>query len=238
MKLIDQLKSFGFVKADIINTEEQLLLLKIIETLHGENLKSLGVKPQSIFSTLKPEIHSILSQKKYRHFSNANISEVKNTQFFKLLKEEFNKSRISPKAVNGKFSNLVDDEEIYFRMVRPFFLSDVGAPHADYWYHSVYGKNSIEFAESLKVWIPIFPESGTAGLSIGYKNNACKKEYNIYKKNGIDTPSITDEEMNKIKLQPMTMKSGELLTFTSDTIHCGMINYADKNRVSIEITLI
>lgn len=238
MKLIDQIKSFGFVKADMINREEQKLLLEIIEAIHGENLKTIGEKPQSIFDTLNPEIHKILGQKKYRLFSRDDIATIKNTQFFKLLKEKLNKRGISRIAVNGKFSDNVEDEEVYFRMVRPFFLNDVGVPHADSWYHITYGEKSKQFSESFKIWIPIFPESGTAGLSIARKPNISIGKYKTFKKNGIDMPTIADEDLHQIKLQPMTMKGGELLIFPPDTMHCGMVNYGDKNRVSIEITLL
>ncbi len=123
-------------------------------------------------------------------------------------------------------------------MVRPFFLNDVGVPHEDSWYHNIYGEESKEFSESFKIWIPIFPESGTAGLSIAKKSNISNGGYKTFKKNGIDTPTITDEDLHQIKLQPMTMKGGELLIFPPDTMHCGMVNYGNKNRVSIEITLL
>jgi hypothetical protein len=238
MMLIDQVKSFGYAKVDIINIEEQELLLGMIENMHSANLKSLGEKSKSIFESLNPEIHKILGQKKYRLFSRDDIATIKNTQFFKLLKEKLSKRRISRIAVNGKFSDNVEDEEVYFRMVRPFFLNDVGVPHADSWYHIIYGEESKIFSESFKIWIPIFPESGTAGLSIAKKPNISIGKYKTFKKNGIDTPTIADENLHQIKLQPMTMKGGELLIFPPDTMHCGMVNYGDKNRVSIEITLL
>ncbi len=239
MELINQINTYGYAKADIINEQEQQLLLDMIEAIHCSNLESLGHPHQSIFSIVEPDIHKILGEKKYRFFSNSQIFKIKNSQFFKLLKQKLSKSSISKKAINGEFSSNSDDEEVYFRMVRPFFLSDVGVPHADSWYHKIYGEDgSEELANSFKIWIPVFPEPGTVGLSIWPQPNALYKDFKIYKKNKVEVPAISDKDMQQIKLQPIPLKAGELLIFPPETIHCGMVNYGTKNRVSIEITLI
>lgn len=239
MELINQIHAFGFAKADIINCQEQQLLLEMVESIHSANLRGLGQQPQSIFSALEPDIHTVLGQKKYRFFNESQISEIKNTQFFKLLSEKLGKNRISRKAVGGKFTSISGDEEIYFRLVRPFTLSDVGAPHADSWYHKIYGEEASEdLANSFKVWIPILPESGVASLSIAPKSNIQVIGFETYKKNGAEVPGLPDQYLQEMKLQPIPMNAGELLIFPPETIHCGMVNYGAKTRVSIEITLI
>ena len=239
MNILNDINTFGFSKVKIISIDEQSIILGFIQNIFNNNLISIGNTSQSVFDPLDSVTHDKISNKNLRFLNAEQIDIIKNMNFFKILKNELDKKNISTKAIGGVFNENETDEEIYFRVVRPFYLSDVGVPHADAWYHDSYNpseklKNAL--SSSFKIWIPIFPDIRYAGLSILQNSNDSFKNYKkIFKGSGF-VPSI--DFSNDIKLDQVFTDSGELLIFHPYTIHCGVVNYDTKCRISVEITLI
>lgn len=233
----------GF-SADLhLSNEELALFRECIESQYLENIKELDKTSSDTLSKAGIENyhqsshlldHSIVWTKKKRCLPKKSVSKIKCTNFMERLKDIFG---------NFKISNIVydqtvvkDSEEIYWRLVRPESESDVGALHADKWFHEVLSANYIpKGVTSLKVWIPIYCEPGKNGLLIVPDSNKREWEYTFTTNSlGHQKPVILDTPISILVNTP----PGNMIIFSDRTLHGGAPNRGLKTRVSAEITLL
>lgn len=93
--------------------------------------------------------------------------------------------------------DLVEEEEVYWRLVRPNAASDVGTLHADAWFWELAGETTPDNVERVKVWIPIFTEPGISGLKYIPGSQQESIPYSSVTKNGQKKPIIQVDLRNR-----------------------------------------
>jgi hypothetical protein len=213
--------------------EDQYLdVLLQLEKSSGDKLTERGIENYHQISHLID--HSLVWNKKNRCLPKNNVAKIKKANFMGKLKDIFG---------NFKISNIVydqtlvrDSEEIYWRLVRPEAESDVGAIHADKWFHEALSTQYIpQETTSLKVWIPIYCEPGKNGLLIVPDSNKREWEH-VFTSNslGHQKPVIAESHSPILINTP----PGNMIIFSDRTLHGGAPNRGLKTRVSAEITLL
>ena len=134
------------------------------------------------------------------------------------------------------FGDLVSEDrsEVYFRVVRPHELADVGGFHRDHWFNELYTPN-IKHLSNFKVWIPLIcsPESG---LEFIPRQHDIGASYTIkYTKNGPRPVLKGSIESRNVSIIRPKVTAGRALVFDPHILHRGAINRGPKNRVSLEL---
>ena len=133
--------------------------LEIIKTTHPNMLRKFSAKSITDYHTLSRYIdHSNLWTKENRLFTATEVLKFKKLKFFKNLKKIFGE--------NLKISNeeKLRKEEVYWRIVRPKNINDVGPLHADGWFWKLNNWLTPKNYFRLKMWIPIYNEKNNTGL--------------------------------------------------------------------------
>lgn len=182
--------------------------------------------------------HKALWGKESRLFPQKAVNKIKRFAFVKKLTAVFDEFSISD-VVYG--DTIVEGrQEIYWRIVRPAAASDVGAIHADKWFHNVSGSGYGMFPKgvvTVKIWIPIYCESGKSGLIVFPDSHKTDWRYEYVEKDGFKKPVIQENIDNlEGKLVPTT--PGNLLIFNERLLHGGALNRGEMTRVSCEITVV
>jgi len=124
--------------------------------------------------------------------------------------------------------------------VRPEAVSDVGPIHADKWFHNVlrsgYGMFPLGIA-TVKIWIPIYCESGKSGLIVVPDSHKREWQYEYVDKAGLKKPVIK-EGLEDVSRVLVPTDPGTLLVFNERLLHGGAVNHGSTTRVSSEITLV
>lgn len=129
--------------------------------------------------------------------------------------------------------DLVEDEEVYWRLVRPNAPCDVGPLHADAWFWELNGDTTPHKDERVKVWIPIFTEPGKSGLRYVPGSQSTKVPYNATVRHGKRKPQIQIDlsELSEV----FYGHPGTPFIFHDRLIHGGAVG-GEHTRVSIEFT--
>lgn len=233
----------GF-SADLHLTNEELTLfrncinaqyLEVIAQLEKpsrDKLTQSGIENYHLASNLID--HSLIWSKKNRCLPQKSVFKIKQANFMKKLKDIFGNFQISNIVYDQTL--LKDSEEIYWRLVRPGAESDVGALHADKWFHEVLSAEYIpQETTSVKVWIPIYCEPGKNGLLIVPDSN--KREW----EHAFSTNSLGQKKPVIIDSPPSILVNtppGNMIIFSDGTLHGGAPNRGLYTRVSAEITLL
>lgn len=182
--------------------------------------------------------HETLWPKKNRCLPKHSCDKIKVLPFLQTLREELGAFTISDVFYGDTHED--GREEIYWRLVRPDAASDVGGMHADSWFHDVMNMSGQAFAsgsETVKIWIPIFSQSGRNGLLLVPDSH--RKTYRYHGEPGPGgMKPILDEEVATLGAELMLTDPGNMLLFNDRVVHGGAINRGDQTRVSIEITLV
>ncbi len=179
--------------------------------------------------------HNTAWPKLARCFSKSNVEIIKKSDFFNSLRSIFGPVSIS-KLTYGKYCD-PSREEIYWRLVRPNTPEDVGALHADSWFHAAlnsYGIAIPENSRTVKVWVPIFCEPGNNGLLVVDNSHHRDWSYDIVVSSNMSYPRLNEKVNPKLLSTP----PGRAIIFGDKLIHGGAINLGSTTRVSVEITLI
>jgi hypothetical protein len=212
--------------------DQYLEVLLLLEKSSGDKLTESGIENYHQVSHLID--HSQVWNKKNRCLPEKYVAKIKKSNFMAKLKDIFG---------NFKISNIVydqilvkDSEEIYWRLVRPEAESDVGALHADKWFHEVLNTQYIpQESTSIKVWIPIYCEPGKNGLLIVPDSNKREWEH-VFIHNSLGQPKPVIIESPPPIL--INTPPGNMIIFSDRTLHGGAPNRGLKTRVSAEITLL
>lgn len=200
---------------------------------HAKKAKAIGIER---YHEIAEELsHSTTFVKESRCLEESFVDVIKKLVFFKKLSEIFGDFRISDVIIEDKAQ--IGREEVYWRLVRPKASSDVGAIHADKWFHQIQNMKGTIFKENnktLKVWIPIYCEPGKSGLMVVPKSHLKDWDFRIVEKNGSKKPVLVENVAPLI----LATEPGNLVVFTDSLLHGGIVNSGDYTRVSVEITMI
>jgi hypothetical protein len=181
--------------------------------------------------------HKSLWPKANRVLPQESVERIKAFPFFDTLRQEFGEFSVSDvydvKQHHGH-------EEIYWRLVRPNVHSDVGAFHADHWFHKSFNNGYGMFAEgvvTVKIWIPIHCEPGKSGLSIVVGSHTKEWRYHYDVIDGFEKPVI-DEDVGSLNALLVHTEPGNMLLFNEKLLHAGVVNRGRNTRVSAEITMV
>lgn len=132
-------------------------------------------------------------------------------------------------------------DEMYWRIVRPGQVHDVGTLHADRWFHesmNIRERCYPEHAHALKIWIPIYVEPGLSGLEIVEGSHKSRDwTYNVEDIGNTLKPRMSVDETTIAK-KLLEVEAGNMVIFNEDLVHVGAVNRGDLTRVSLEITLV
>lgn len=182
--------------------------------------------------------HESLWPKQNRCLPKHSCDKIKILPFLKTLRDELGDFTISDVFYGDTHEN--GREEIYWRLVRPGEAKDVGGMHADSWFHDVMNMSGQAFSagsETVKIWIPIFSQSGRNGLMIVPDSHKRTYRYHGIAGAGGMKPVI-DEDVSTLGAELMLTEPGNMLLFNDRVVHGGAVNMGDQTRVSIEITLV
>lgn len=193
-------------------------------------------KCQSIenYHELGVENHSDMWPKSARFIPHDDVDFIKTFGFLKTIRDELGNFEISKQVdQNGV---LHDNEEIYWRLVRPNAPTDIGPIHADVWFAETldYGDSMFNGRDTLKAWVPIYVERGLNGLSVVPNSHTQDWDYEVVSKNGYQRPSILSE----VESEVVPTDPGQIVLFGDKLLHGGVVNVGKKCRVSMEITLV
>jgi hypothetical protein len=174
--------------------------------------------------------HELMKKKSAREFSGSVISEILGLPSMIRLTSKFHRYTID-RVVDE--NGIHDRPEIYFRVVRPNQLEDVGLPHMDHWHHSA-ARLGHEKGSTYKVWISLCSEPGLSGLKFFPRADIRKIDW-IEDGNGVKY-DLNPEELGESCLPQVS--PGDGFIFCDDVLHQGALNLGQKTRVSIEITFI
>ena len=157
--------------------------------------------------------------------------------------EWFVKSDFATSLKNEIGNFIISDEEalgwgnIYFRLVRPNQVNDVGPVHRDEWFwignpcHSMQGRR-----ERIKVWIPLISQLGLNGLLVeAYSHLREDLEWSLEERDGIQKP-VFNNKLHSLEMTLVDRRPGEAIIFHDRLLHGGMVNKGTSTRVSIEFT--
>lgn len=227
----DELEFFRFT------IEEQWLArINAQHPEHKEIFRELGLPNYHKLSHLVN--HKTLWGKESRLFPQKAVDKIKQFSFMEKLTALFGEFSISD-VVHGE--TIVEGrQEIYWRIVRPESVSDVGPIHADKWFHNVLGSGYGMFPQgvvTVKIWIPIYCEPSRSGLIVIPDSHKRDWRYEYLEKDGYKKPIIL-EDVDKLGGILVPTDPGTLLIFNECLLHGGAVNRGDITRVSSEITLV
>jgi hypothetical protein len=200
---------------------------------YAEQFEALGIARYHELAHLLD--HSRLWNKSNRCLPQEDVQALKKLNFLVDLKKVFGEFALSSVAYDNEI--VEDQEEIYWRLVRPHQPGDVGPLHADKWFHEMLGMQGRAMAQdsyTLKVWTPIYCEPGKNGLLIVPDSHKRTWRHSTTLVNGVPKPVFEDQADPVLVSTP----PGNMLIFPEETLHGGALNQGDETRVSCEITLV
>lgn len=190
---------------------------------HEEDICSLKHYHLADFS----KFHVPLWPKRHRMLNKEAISKLKSMNFFKSLFSMLNLKKIAN-------ADNIQEEEVYWRIVRPNCHDDIGSLHADSWFYTQNKVNPPKDIASLKLWIAIETDIGENGLCYIPGSHKVKYEYDLIDKKGMRKPLIRScDAKHVVKFQA---SPGDTILFHDDFIHGGFIG-GFNTRVSLEMAL-
>jgi hypothetical protein len=228
----------GYAVFDLLNENDLLVTKQLIYETVSENLLQLGItNPFTSYNDMHADwsdlFHAQTIRKKNRLFSSKNSHMFLSIQGIKNLLSAFPEFHLG-EVTYGRLE-VEAREEIYFRIVRPQAVNDVGPLHADCWYHEIY-KNSCDIGGTLKVWISISTEEGLNGLEFAEGSHQYRNSYSV--KHSEDGPRpVPSQETNNLSTVLPRIKPGQAFIFPDTAIHRGALNKGNYPRVSIELSL-
>ena len=231
-------ESPGYSNSLMLEPHELDILKEIVNDHYRFALKkniNIDVTSEAnLYHLLKLKNHSEIWKKDDRFFKQESVEVIKKFNFFSILENNFGPFYVSNKI--NQDGKILEDEEIYWRIVRPNEKKDIGNLHADIWFSDIYGYKEKLFSNysTLKIWIPVYLESGLNGLAVCSDSHKIKHKYEIVDVDGRPRPKL----IGKLKPSLLITQPGNIVLFGENLIHGGVVNEGNFCRISIEITLV
>ncbi len=172
--------------------------------------------------------HKNMWPKSKRILGSDAVQTIRQTSLIKALEAEFGQFEIS--GEDG-----IEKEEIYWRLVRPDGLTDVGPLHADEWFWKLgHGQTPVGH-QRVKVWISIFSEPGKNGFKFVAGSHKKDWRYHGVERDGFVKPEI-DEDEASLGAEFFQGKPGDAIVFHDRLLHGGQPG-GTFSRVSLEFTM-
>ena len=187
----------------------------------------------SDYHKISPNLnHSELWPKSSRLLPISTAQYLYKTSLFSNLFRDYGLIEISDEEKIGR-------PNIYWRLVRPNELDDIGPLHRDSWFWAL-NKNhptpQYPFYR-VKVWIPLYCEAGTNGLLLEpYSQNRTDILWSSEYRHGLNKP-VLNMDPNHLNAQLVFTNPGQAIVFNDDLLHGGALNTAEKCRISFEFTI-
>jgi hypothetical protein len=172
--------------------------------------------------------HNNMWPKSKRILSKDSLKKLRKTSLFLKLEDEFGKFVIS--GEDG-----IEIEEVYWRLVRPDNLNDVGPIHADKWFWDLGHGSTPSGHRRIKVWISIFSEIGKNGFKFIRGSHKKKWRYHGVERDSIIKPQI-DEDISTLDAEIFKGHPGQAIIFHDSLLHGGEVG-GTTTRVSLEFTM-
>jgi hypothetical protein len=218
-----------FEKMRLLEDSDLLALRKFVCTRIAQ-VTNQQILELEDYHVTHAEHHELLKNKSARELNASDVSEILTLPSIVRLTSRFHRFKVDCVIDENGVQNR---PEIYFRVVRPNFLEDVGTPHMDWWYHSAAGLEHTK-GTTFKVWISLCSEPGLSGLKF-FPNADVSKIKWVKVGKGVscdpNQPGLGTSYLPQVS-------PGEGLIFCDDVLHQGALNLGRKTRVSIEITFV
>ena len=172
-----------------------------------------------------------------RTFDSTQVDVIRSFEIFDRLKAEFPDSVIS--SAMPPYGDL-GRPRINWRLVRPGEGTDIGPIHADYWFDAVLEgwRDEPGPIVKLKIWIPIFLEEGTTGLSFVPGSHLRHYPFRrVHIGEGLFKPDLDESDLDR-PLQTLPTPPGAVVMFNYNLVHRGAnSSRATQTRVSMETTV-
>ncbi len=173
--------------------------------------------------------HKAAWPKSERLLPAAFVQEMRKGPFFQSLEAAF-----GPFLVSNEEG--LRPEEIYWRLVRPNRLEDIGPMHADAWFwelgHGVAPANTTR----IKVWVALHCERGRNGFRLVRGSHHTDWPYSAESRDGYVKPVIELDEC-KLDIELFESSPGQAIVFNDRLLHGGASGGA-STRVSFEFTIL
>lgn len=231
---LEELKREGFTKIPVLGSEEVSEGLFIIKS-HIDKLLGLGGK--SCYSIIDPFFASsrrgenLRTRKELRVLSDEHSTRFLNLGGIQGLVNLFDGFGLA----DVTYGELLSEKrpEIYFRIVRPHFSSDVGSFHRDHWFNEIYIPNRAPLT-NFKVWLALNC-SPSSGLEFVARRADDARGYHVKETLGGPRPVGVGGDHSLSFLKP-NIYSGEAYIFDPYILHRGAVNQGPTNRISVELS--
>jgi hypothetical protein len=184
--------------------------------------------------------HETLWKKEYRVLPKESVAALAQFDFVRRLTAELGGAcRISNVVF---FSGEIPDyPEVYWRLVRPNVVTDVGALHTDNWFHRLLGSGESLYDKeetTVKMWLAIYAEPGLNGLYVvpGSHGKTWRVKH-VPAADGYGRPAL-DEPLGDYARYLVPTAPGQAVLFNENLLHGGALNAGATSRVSVEMTFI
>lgn len=227
---------YGFSRFTISDPDLQLLR-NLIFRQFNERIACLDPSLSGEFADISLDMyhekahlfdHKKAWPKKARLLPMGSIKQIRALSFFSFLESELGVFQISDEENLGY-------ENIYWRLVRPNFPSDVGPLHADQWFWELGHGTTPPNVKRIKVWIAIYCEKGKGGFRFLRGSHLREWPYRGVMKDGIMKPEIEFSEKD-LDLEVFQSAPGDGIVFNDKLLHGGLVG-GTKTRVSVEFTM-
>jgi ectoine hydroxylase-related dioxygenase (phytanoyl-CoA dioxygenase family) len=201
-----------------------------------ERFKSAGLKNYHLLAHLVD--HERLWPKQNRVLPQPEVEKIKALNFIARLRDIFGDFGISDVVYGNTICQ--NQQEIYWRLVRPNVESDIGPLHADQWFHHVLGSGYGMFPPgvvTVKIWVAIYCEPGKSGLIVVPDSHQKEWRHSYVEKGGFKKPQL-DEDPATLGGSLVETEPGTMVIFNERLLHGGAVNRGMMTRVSSEITMV
>lgn len=229
----------GYYSANFLNKSELMQLKNEIRQQYekilidyypelGKKYLKFGMQDYHDWSHLVN--HSNIWPKKNRILPRKSVMVLRETLFFKSLEKIFGNIEISNEEQ-------IEEEEIYWRLVRPNEKKDVGPKHADSWFWTCKNSESqsVDFVR-LKIWLSILGEPDTSGFVFSPGSHKKNLAFKIERRDGKLKPKPSPDVAG-LEFVNLRCPEGSGILFHDSLVHGGEPGFL-KTRVSLECTLL
>jgi hypothetical protein len=240
MDIKEEIKENGYIVIDLMDLSE---LDQLSEIVFDEFSRALKV--ENILNPIKSKMdlinyhnfnlginHGDFWPKSKRIIGKLNLIKVIKMPFMQNLKNILGDFKISNEEG-------IQNEEIYWRIVRPNNREDIGPIHADKWFWDAMDNSSISNEniryERLKLWMPLYSEVGVSGLKVVKKSHLNEYDHSVKKVNGrvkFEAKSEDNYDLEVLEIDP-----GQAVIFHDNLLHGGSVGIRET-RVSLEFTIL
>ena len=231
-KIYDLINENGYYNDFKIEIKDIILIKQLIYKQLKENTSKINVEiNEDIFedyqNVIDDALHKKISIKSNRTLSENDSKTLLKLELFDFLKVNF-----------GEFIITNEDKqrskEIYWRIVRPNQMSDIGPLHADKWFWDQNYYNDKNYnLERLKIWIPIQNDTINHGFKFIPKSHKTINNFSVHN-DGLKTRCKYIGSVSELVYHKG--KPGNAIIFHDNLIHGGEFGI-NKCRISIEFTI-